>query len=76
VFGSNIFNILLVLGVASSIQPLGIEEAIHPDLIFTTALICLVLVLIGLKHNLSRLDGILLLLGYGAYIGLKGVGVL
>jgi len=76
VFGSNIFNILLVLGVASSIQPFGIEEAIHPDLIFTTAFICLFLVLIRLRHNLSRLDGVLLLLGYATYIGLKGAGVL
>ena len=76
VFGSNIFNILLVLGVASSIQPLEIEEAIHPDLIFTTAFICLFLVLIRLKHNLSRLDGVLLLLVYVTYIGLKGVGIL
>lgn len=76
VFGSNIFNILLVLGVASSIQPLKIEEAIHPDLIFTTAFICLFLVLIRLRHNLSRLDGVLLLLGYATYIGLKGAGVL
>jgi cation:H+ antiporter len=76
VFGSNIFNILLVLGVASSIQPLEIEEAIHPDLIFTTAFICLFLVLIRLRHNLSRLDGVLLLLGYATYIGLKGAGVL
>ena len=76
VFGSNIFNILLVLGVASSIQPLEIEEAIHPDLIFTTAFICLLLVLIRIKHNLSRLDGVLLLLGYATYIGLKGTGVL
>ena len=76
VFGSNIFNILLVLGVASSIQPLEIEEAIHPDLIFTTAFICLFLVLIRLKHDLSRRDGALLLLGYAAYIGLKGIGVL
>ena len=76
VFGSNIFNILLVLGAASSIQPLEIEEAIHPDLIFTTAFICLFLVLIRLRHNLSRLDGVLLLLGYATYIGLKGAGVL
>ena len=76
VFGSNIFNILLVLGAASSIQPLEIEETIHPDLIFTTAFICLLLVLIRIKHNLSRLDGVLLLLGYATYIGLKGTGVL
>ena len=76
VFGSNIFNILLVLGAASSIQPLEIEETIHPDLIFTTAFICLLLVLIRIKHNLSRLDGALLLLGYATYIGLKGTGVL
>ena len=76
VFGSNIFNILLVLGAASSIQPLEIEETIHPDLIFTTAFICLLLVLIRIKHNLSRLDGVLLLLGYATYIGLKGTEVL
>ena len=76
IFGSNIFNILLVLGTASSIQPIKIVEAIHPDLIFTTALTCLLLVLIRLKHNLNRLEGALLLLGYATYIGLKGVGVL
>ncbi|MCH8157527.1 MAG: calcium/sodium antiporter [Nitrospinae bacterium] len=76
VFGSNIFNILLVLGVASSIHPITIEESIHPDLIYTTVMTCLLLVLIRLEHNLSKRDGLFLLAGYTAYIGLKGTGVL
>ena len=45
VFGSNIFNILMVIGTTSLIQPLSIGEEIHTDLIYTTALTCLLLIL-------------------------------
>ncbi|MDP6335863.1 MAG: calcium/sodium antiporter [Nitrospinaceae bacterium] len=76
VFGSNIFNILLVMGAASSIQPLTIKVNIHPDLIYTTALTCLLILLIRLGHIISKRDGFLLVACYGVYIGLKGIGVL
>jgi len=73
VFGSNIFNILMVLGLTGIIKPLHITEPIHPDLLFTTGLTCLLLVLIRLEHCLKRRDGIILLTGYFGYVILKGV---
>ncbi len=76
VFGSNIFNILMVLGLTSILNPLQIREAIHPDLIYTTAFTCLLLILIRLEHNLSKRDGVLLLVGYFSYVGLKGIGII
>ena len=76
VFGSNIFNILLVMGAASSIHPLTINEYIHLDLIFTTALTFLLLTLIQLGHDIGRRDGFFLIMCYVVYIGLNGQAVL
>jgi len=76
IFGSNIFNILMVLGASASLHPLSIQEAIHPDLLITTGVTCLLLLLISRKYQLNKLDGIILLLCYFSYIGLKGMGTL
>ncbi len=75
VFGSNIFNILMVLGVAASIKPLHIQEPIHPDLVVTTVLTCLLIILIRLEHQLSKRDGAILLICYFSYIGMKAGGI-
>ena len=76
VFGSNIFNILLVIGAASSIHPLTIKENIHLDLIYVTTLTCLLIVIIRQGHDIKRKDGVFLIMCYIVYIGLKGSGVL
>ncbi len=76
VFGSNIFNILMVIGTTSLIQPLSIGEKIYTDLIYTTALTCLLLLLIGMGNVIRKRDGIILIVCYGSYIGLKGTGLL
>lgn len=76
IFGSNIFNIFMVLGASASLHPLNIQEAIHPDLLITTGVTCLLLLLISWKHQLNKTDGIILLLCYFCYIGLKGVGAI
>lgn len=76
VFGSNIFNILMVIGAASSIRPLSIGEEIYADLIYTTVLTCLLLILIRMGHAIRKRDGVLLIICYGSYIGLKGAGIL
>ena len=76
VFGSNIFNILMVIGTTSLVQPLSIGEEIYTDLIYTTALTCLLLLLIGMGNVISKRDGIILIVCYGSYIGLKGTGLL
>jgi cation:H+ antiporter len=76
IFGSNIFNIFMVLGATASLQPLNIQEPIHPDLLITTGITCLLLILIRLEHQLRKRDGIILLLCYFGYIGLKAMGTL
>ncbi|MFQ5717723.1 MAG: sodium:calcium antiporter, partial [Nitrospinales bacterium] len=75
IYGSNIFNILMVIGTASAIHPLYIEEPIHPDLLITSGLTCLFLVLLKIDHGLSKIDGLILLLCYVAYIGSKSMGI-
>ncbi len=75
VFGSNIFNILMVLGITALIKPLEITEPIQADLIFTTGLSCFLLVLIRIGHALSKRDGFILLGCYVFYIGMKGSGL-
>ena len=76
VFGSNIFNIFMVLGATATLKPLNVLEPIHPDLLFTTGLTCLLLILIRLEHKLSKHDGVILLTAYVAYITSKGMGLM
>lgn len=77
IFGSNIFNILMVLGLTGAIHPLHIQEPIHPDLIIATAITGLLLAMIAYgNHSLGKIKGIVLLVVYFAYIGVKGAGIL
>ena len=75
IFGSNIFNILMVLGLTATIHPLNINEPIQPDLLITIAITGLLLGMIRYgNHSLGRLKGGVLILVYCIYIGLKGTG--
>jgi cation:H+ antiporter len=75
IFGSNIFNILMVLGITSLIHPLNISEPINPDLIIATGMTSLLLALIVFgKHSLRKISGVTLLATYLLYIALKGAG--
>ena len=77
IFGSNIFNILMVLGITSVIHPLNIQEPIHPDLIILVGITVLLLVLILLgKYFLKKISGIALLSTYCLYIILKGIDLI
>ena len=77
IFGSNIFNILMVLGLTAIIHPLHINEPIQPDLLITIAIIILLLGMIRFgNHSLGKLKGVVLILVYCVYIGLKGTGSL
>lgn len=72
VVGSNIFNLMCVLGVTSIAAPNGIPidaEAIHQDLpvMVLVALACLPVFLIG--HSIERWEGAVLLTFYVLYIG-------
>ena len=77
IFGSNIFNILMVLGITSIIHPLNITEPIHPDLIITIGFTCLLFILtLRGKHSLGKISGAILLVTYFLYIALKGISAL
>lgn len=63
VVGSNILNILLILGLSAAVSPLLVQKRVVrlevPFLIGITALV----VILALDRSISRLEGILLLAG-------------
>ncbi len=70
VVGSNIFNLLLVLGVSSIISPVAYRIALNPDFFFLIAitLFLFLTLFVGKKHKLTRLEAIIFLLLYFGYI--------
>jgi cation:H+ antiporter len=77
IFGSNIFNILMVLGLTATLHPLYIKEPIQPDLTIATSITLLLVAMIAFGNfSLGKLKGTILLLAYFSYIGLKGTGIL
>jgi cation:H+ antiporter len=70
IIGSNIFNILWVLGLASLIVPIKLPSLIKVDLILLviSTLILFGFLFLGKKNKLERREGIVLLLLYLHYI--------
>jgi len=67
VVGSNIFNVLAILGLASIISPLPVsQQLIRLDVPIMIG-VSVLLFLMGLDGNLSRLEGTLLFAGAVAY---------
>lgn len=69
--GSNIFNILLILGLASTINPIALEmdSLIIDALVFLAAsVLCILFIKLKGKYEFSKTEGITLLLIYIAYI--------
>ncbi len=62
VLGSNIFNLLLVTGVAAIIKNVGVHEGIIRRDLPYSILAALVLLVLGFDGKLSRMDGLVLLL--------------
>ncbi|MBC8209743.1 MAG: calcium/sodium antiporter [Gammaproteobacteria bacterium] len=72
VLGSNIFNLLGILGVSALLQPLPVHPRIlqfDQWIMLGSALLLLVFLYTG--RQLSRLEGGILLLGYAIYVGLS-----
>lgn len=70
IVGSNIFNILWVLGAVSLITPLHIPEFIGFDIgiMFLATLLLFIFMFTGKKHELSKKEGIMFVLFYVLYI--------
>ena len=70
VIGSNIFNILLILGLASTITPLTISMFSLIDIIFMTIITILLYLFMKKSNSLTKLHGytfILIYIGYMTY---------
>lgn len=70
IVGSNIFNILLVLGITAVIQPMAAPLLIGVDIIYLIGLsiVLFAFLIVGKKYELERWQGISLLLIYVGYI--------
>lgn len=68
VIGSNIFNILLVLGVAAAISPIAFIMENIIDIIVLVVMSLVVWVFAWSKQKLVRGEGIVMLLMYAAYV--------
>ena len=70
IIGSNVFNILLILGGSALIHPLSFEHITFVDLgvLLVSALALLSALFIGKKNKIDRLDGSLFLLIWAAYM--------
>lgn len=67
VIGSNIFNILFILGVSAAIRPLNVDPACIYDTIILIFLSALVWLMARPKFQLGRASGIIMILLYAAY---------
>jgi len=68
VIGSNILNVLLILGVAALIRPIEVQGLRPLDLCVMVGSAVLVLPLMWRAWVLNRWEGALLLTGYVAYL--------
>jgi len=66
--GSNVLNILAVLGITAMIQPISLAGVRTLDLGVMFGSAILLNVLLGRNFMLDRIEGTLLLIGYGIYI--------
>lgn len=69
ILGSNIFNILFILGVVASIRPLYFSSKfLHQDMPFLLALTALLWILMFVQKKIGRVGGLLLLGSYIFYL--------
>ncbi len=69
VIGSNIFNILFVLGLAATISPLAFHMENVIDIIVLVVMSVIVLCFAWSKETLVRWEGVIMLVLYSAYVG-------
>ena len=68
VIGSNIFNILFVLGIAATISPVAFIMENVIDIIILVAMSAVVWIMAWTKQKINRKEGIVMLLMYAVYL--------
>lgn len=66
--GTNIYNIFLILGIASTINPITINNKAFIDIMILAIISVIVYIFIQHKKDINRKEGIIMVLGYIAYI--------
>ena len=69
VIGSNVFNILLILGLTATISPLAIEGITTVDMAVMLLSVALVWLFSYTRLTVERWEGALLVVGYLVYLG-------
>lgn len=69
VLGSNVFNILLVLGMTAVVHPMRIMGITIVDLMMMLVSVGILWLFAYTKYSVSRREGVLLILGFLAYMG-------
>lgn len=69
ILGSNIMNILSIIGLTAIIMPIGVsQEFIDSDFLWMVGITLFLFVLMRTKMQVSKVEGSLLLLSYFAYL--------
>lgn len=69
VIGSNIFNLLVVVGVCGLILPMGIDKGIlKKEFPFSILVAAVLLAMIGFDHQVGRIDGLILLVLFACFL--------
>jgi cation:H+ antiporter len=68
--GSNIFNLLWILGISAVVRPLPFNVASNVDILVVIASTCLIFLalIVGRRLVIKRVEGIFFLLAYLAYL--------
>lgn len=67
VIGSNIFNILFIMGIASSLVPIAVAAESVLDMVVLMIVSLVTFVFCKSRDEISRKEGIIMLLAYAAY---------
>ncbi|MFC2949883.1 calcium/sodium antiporter [Virgibacillus sediminis] len=68
IVGSNIFNILFVLGAASAISPLAVDGRIFIDVSFMIVLTIILLIFSRSNFKIGKIEGVILAVAYVLYM--------
>ncbi|MFT9498077.1 calcium/sodium antiporter [Anaerosolibacter sp.] len=68
IVGSNIFNILFILGTSSLITTIPVEPKLFFDMILMVGYTLLLLIFSRTHHKITKAEGVILLLSYIAYV--------
>ncbi|GGJ81680.1 K+-dependent Na+/Ca+ exchanger [Lentibacillus kapialis] len=68
IVGSNIFNILLVLGTSSVISPLQVDDQVFTDALLMISLTAVLLLFSRTSYQIGKTEGIVLTIAYVSYM--------